>query len=1222
MSTCPVCGISVPRSRLEFHVNICLDRNGSSTPSSPSPISNGILSIDASSSSSSIGRHFITLLPPLPPLPIPEIRSLLPELRLLRMQNAAVSSTSPPGGLLYFKLNTIEKKLATPLQSTLEPFTPSFIAKISLDGYSFTSPIVPSKRLTTSKSLLAEFSFEGIIEVHEFLGSAQILIEVSERDSLGNSKVLGIAKVRLVDTLSIHAQSTLTEIERKKRWKNIIALGGWPNSSSPSSSPISSTQSSPISSPKKRKNEKNEDKDRERDRASSSSPLSILGNVTKSLLISSHLHRQSLPVSIPAPHGRFTSFDDPGIYMKIVAVKDTPLKISFLDEPQGGWLGTQSLQLIIRIPPPPQKKVERQIREKSESERETRQHTRSFWQRLAQCFSSTENEEDNSENETGRVRRQSIRNVITSVTTALNFSKNIAATEDSESMVWKGPEKALKKKIHLIIPVVTSKPLPPPPPPPPPPDILDISVQFIYVPHADILRIPGSTPHITPAHRAAIDGNSLLLRSLASSKREVLLQRTTPVDISVTKEAGKESLSLSHLSVLDVAILAKQQHIVALLCAAILPSPRLGAEALGLHALHIASLVNDSAILQTIVSAVTQGAAEAARADVVANSVRARLGNASEATREVILHSSSASVRGLGLGAGGMIQPRQSDVEDVENLVAAWSLSSKRLGTHTRNTEETSHKISSETTVRVMNFLTQIKLAQNSIPECSSSSSSSSTSVFDKARLCKSLSMKRLGNGSEIGLLDLASGVDGITPLGFCALRGDPDSALVLLKAGAHPGLTESRFQRTILMMALLGGLTSTSTRVALLLLFRIDVQSPYSSILTPQPSSTYIPLGCCRGVTVNQPVVSLIQQFATSSTTSLECLVLRPSPSSSQSIKISFLSGSDTEGLTDDKAFITGKQLREKISRSNPAATSTLGETALFLATLNACEVQCSCCSTPTISMNSSISQLAIVRLLIDSGCSRGSPILSEIESVKHKYVCGTTALHVAAQHLNLCATRLLTLSDSSSVFSALMALKDREESIHQVWDLPEFQNEEEIISFCTLLAKNDERDWRGVNLPSNINLPTASHISSSSSKMFDTVESEEAFFEALCEALCEAISIIQVAAIIEPFSGLSDQQPFMGDDGRGSSRRISRFSHRTITTIRDTLGRTPLALAATSVSTNPIPSSLFVLRLLFKLRTLEIWAQEKGYKRPRFFKNQNISEEEEEEEEFEIDL
>jgi hypothetical protein len=139
----------------------------------------------------------------------------------------------------------------------------------------------------------------------------------------------------------------------------------------------------------------------------------------------------------------------------------------------------------------------------------------------------------------------------------------------------------------------------------------------------------------------------------------------------------------------------------------------------------------------------------------------------------------------------------------------------------------------------------------------------------------------------------------------------------------------------------------------------------------------------------------------------------------------------------------------------------------------------------------------------------------------------------------------------------------------------------------------------------------------------LFDTVESEEAFFEALCEALCEAVSIIQVAAFIEPLSGLSDQQPFMGDDGRGSSRRTSRFSHRTITTTRDTLGRTPLGLAATSVSTNPIPSSLTVLRLLFKLRTLEIWAQEKGYKRSSFFKNNSTSEEEEEEEEeFEIDL
>lgn len=1228
MATCPVCGLSVPRSRLEFHVNICLDRN--SAPSTPVSTGGPILS--------PTGRPDLSRVFSLPP-PAPEVRSLLPELRLLRLQNAAISSSSPPqGGLLYFKLNSIEKRTGVPPQ-TLEPFPPSFSTKISLDGHSHTSPAIASKRLPSSKSLVADFSFDGVIEIHEYLSSAQISIEVSEQNTLAigyDAKVLGTAKIRLSEALSLHAQAALTESERRKTWKNIIPMGGLRQTTS--YSPLSSLSSSPVlSSTKKKKRWLENEKDS--DRSSSSNPLSILSHSTtrsnisfSTLPLSSH---SSSPVLLPSPHGRFTSFDNPSLCVKIMPFTDPlPLTVSFSDQPNGGWLGMTSHKLVICVP---HKKIEHERRERIPRER-------SFWQRLTGCFIGTVADDAipnadsdmitgvEEEEERTRVRRQSIRNVLAGVTTALQFNSKSstasAVASEADSLKWGDVDKSkLKNRATAPIPRL-------PPPPPPPQDIVEVSIQFIYIPKADILRVPGSLPHITPAHRAAIDGNAVLLKALASSKREVLLQRTTPADCS--DAVREDSFSLSHLSVLDVAILARQQHIVSLLCAALLPSPRLGGEALGLHALHIAALAGDTSILQAVVSSITQGAAEADKADIVANSVRARLGNVNESTRDQILHSPSSAVRGLGLGAGGILQPRQSDAEDVENLVAAWTASSKRFsekaGASTSSEGASSRHFISD---QLENFLEPIYLANSSIPEVpasalyssfsnatpsTSSSSSSAATVFEKARQLKVLSMKRFENGTESGILDLASGIDGITPLGLCALRGDAEGALVLIRAGSHVGLTDSRHHRTILMMALRGA-SLNATRVATIILLRNESPLPISSFQAQASSSAvgvdktqHPSLGCCRGVIVNHSSSNQVLSDANVQRTSF------------LSTKLSLSLGTDFEGggqvEVDNKSFLTGKQLREKIAQSRPAAVSNLGETALLLATINACRISCECHNSEKMittgglhASSSSFSSLAVVRLLIEAGCPRNVPCLIPLKSNNEKepYVSGTTALHVAARNLNLCAVRLLTLSDSSSVFSSLMSLQDRRDadslnsSPHKsVWDIPSFENEDEIVAFCDAVAKNDARDWRGSNLPKGIDLPV--------SILGASQEVEQAY----CEALCEALSIIRAVVPQDPLSSNSS----MGDDGRGGGRKINRYSHRTFTMVRDSSGYTPLGLAARTIAADHSrSSSIIVLKLLFKIRTLELWAIEQGFVRETY-KDIDKEEEEEEENEVEIDL
>ena len=92
------------------------------------------------------------------------------------------------------------------------------------------------------------------------------------------------------------------------------------------------------------------------------------------------------------------------------------------------------------------------------------------------------------------------------------------------------------------------------------------------------------------------------------------------------------------------------------------------------------------------------------------------------------------------------------------------------------------------------------------------------------------------------------------------------------------------------------------------------------------------------------------------------------------------------------------------------------------------------------------------------------------------------------------------------------------------------------------------------------------------------------------------------------------------MGDDGRGSGRRTNRFSHRTITSVRDSSGRTPLGIAALAAAADPSRlSSIIVLRLLFKLRTLEIWSREQEFSKDRFNQSWN---EFDEGQELEIDL
>jgi hypothetical protein len=89
--------------------------------------------------------------------------------------------------------------------------------------------------------------------------------------------------------------------------------------------------------------------------------------------------------------------------------------------------------------------------------------------------------------------------------------------------------------------------LPPPPPAPAPalllpprppmsapaPDVIAVSLQMIFVPLSDVRGAKSLRPSLSPLHRAAADGNLLLLRSLAvACGREWLLSRTAAAPLA------------------------------------------------------------------------------------------------------------------------------------------------------------------------------------------------------------------------------------------------------------------------------------------------------------------------------------------------------------------------------------------------------------------------------------------------------------------------------------------------------------------------------------------------------------------------------------------------------------------------------------------------------------------------------------------------------------------
>ena len=225
-----------------------------------------------------------------------------------------------------------------------------------------------------------------------------------------------------------------------------------------------------------------------------------------------------------------------------------------------------------------------------------------------------------------------------------------------------------------------------------------------------------------------------------------------------------------------------------------------------------------------------------------------------------------------------------------------------------------------------------------------------------------------------------------------------------------------------------------------------------------------------------------------------------------------------------------------------------------------------------------------------------------------------GATALHEAARGLSLCCARVLTLTDTPAVLSALLATRwepwPQHAHLHphpqaQVQTLAQ-QGPSALLAALAAIAARDD-DWGG-------RAPGADEGRDA--------DDDEALLRDLCAATGLCAPPPAPPPALAPSSTPADggggdggaapraaaapvAASARGDDGRGN--RTGRHSQRTRVFVRDAAGRTPLGLAAAAAlrehargaaagvgaaeRDRRLRHAAAVVRLIYKMEALEAW-------------------------------